>query len=50
MESFPWAVFYILASGLVFTGYIVLYILHMAYREMGNGCTDTAKQKELLQL
>ena len=50
MEGFPWGVFYILGSGLVFTGYIVLYILHMAYQEMNKGSHDTTKQKELLQL
>ena len=50
MEGFPWGVFYILGSGLVLTGYIVLYILHMAYQEMNNGSHDTTEQEELLQL
>ena len=48
MEGFPWGVFYILASGLVFTGYIVLYILHTAYKEMQDGSNDTTKQEVLL--
>ena len=34
MDQFPWGVFIILSSGLIFTAYIIYYILRMAYLEM----------------
>jgi hypothetical protein len=34
MDSFPWGVFIILSSGLIFTAYIIYYILRLAYLEM----------------
>ena len=32
--DFPWGVMVILGSGLVFTAYIIYYILRLAYSEM----------------
>jgi hypothetical protein len=34
MTDFPWGVFIILGSGLIFTCYCIYYILRMAYSEM----------------
>lgn len=34
MADFPWGVFIILSCGLIFTGYVIYYILRMAYLEM----------------
>ena len=34
MSDFPWGVMMILGSGLVFTAYIIYYILRMAFEEM----------------
>ena len=34
MSEFPWGVFIILSSGLIFTAYIIYYILRLAYLEM----------------
>lgn len=34
MDRFPWGVVIILSSGLVFTAYVIYYILRMAYLEM----------------
>lgn len=34
MSEFPWGVVIILGSGLVFTLYVIYYILRMAYLEM----------------
>jgi len=37
MNEFPWGVFIILGSGLMFTAYIIYYILKLAYSEMRDG-------------
>ena len=34
MDTFPWGVFIILSCGLVFTLYIIYYILRLANEEM----------------
>ena len=34
MNEFPWGVMAILGSGLVFTAYIIYYILKLAFEEM----------------
>jgi hypothetical protein len=34
IHDFPWGVVIILGSGLVFTAYIIYYILKLAYDEM----------------
>ena len=34
MSEFNWGVFIILSCGLVFTGYIIYYILRLAHLEM----------------
>ena len=34
MSEFPWGVMVILGSGLVFTAYIIYYILRLAFEEM----------------
>ena len=34
MNEFPWGVMVILGSGLVFTAYIIYYILRLAFEEM----------------
>jgi hypothetical protein len=36
MNEFPWGVCAILGSGLIFTAYIIYYILRLAYLEMQN--------------
>ena len=36
MNEFPWGVVIILTSGLVFTAYIIYYILKLAYLEMND--------------
>ena len=33
-EDFPWGVLIILGCGLAFTGYIIYYILRLAFEEM----------------
>ena len=33
-QDFPWGVIIILGSGLIFTAYVIYYILRMAYLEM----------------
>ena len=33
-ENFPWGVLIILGCGLAFTGYIIYYILRLAFEEM----------------
>ena len=34
MNEFPWGVFILLSCGLAFTGYIIYYILKLAFEEM----------------
>ena len=34
MSEFPWGVFIILSCGLIFTAYIIYYILRLASQEM----------------
>ena len=34
MSDFPWGVVIILGCGLIFTAYVIYYILRMAYLEM----------------
>ena len=34
MNEFPWGVITILGSGLLFTSYVIYYILRIAYLEM----------------
>ena len=34
MNEFPWGVMAILGSGLIFTAYIIYYILKLAFEEM----------------
>ena len=34
MSEFPWGVFIILSCGLIFTAYIIYYILKLAHEEM----------------
>lgn len=36
MNTFPWGVIAILGCGLVFTAYVIYYILRLAYLEMQN--------------
>ena len=36
MNNFPWGVCIILCSGLIFTAYVIYYILKLAYEEMKN--------------
>ena len=40
MNEFPWGVFIILGSGLVFTLYIIYYILKLAHSEMQNETSE----------
>jgi hypothetical protein len=41
MDQFPWGVVIILSCGLIFTAYIIYYILKLAHEEMKNGKVDT---------
>jgi len=41
MNEFPWGVFIILSSGLVFTAYVIYYILRLAYLEMNDETSST---------
>ena len=34
MNEFPWGVIIILGSGLIFTAYVIYYILRLAHEEM----------------
>lgn len=34
MSEFPWGVFIILSCGLIFTAYVIYYILRLASQEM----------------
>jgi hypothetical protein len=34
MSEFPWGVLIILGSGLIFTAYVIYYILRLAHEEM----------------
>jgi len=36
MSDFPWGVIIILGSGLIFTLYVIYYILRLAHEEMKN--------------
>jgi len=36
MSEFPWGVIIILGSGLIFTLYVIYYILRLAHEEMKN--------------
>ena len=41
MNEFPWGVFIILSCGLIFTIYVIYYILRLAYLEMKDGKMDS---------
>ena len=41
MDVFPWGVVIILSSGLVFTAYIIYYILQLANKEMQDETTES---------
>ena len=36
MNTFPWGVVIILSCGLIFTAYVIYYILKLAHEEMKN--------------
>jgi hypothetical protein len=36
MNEFPWGVFAILGAGLIFTAYIIYYILRLAHLEIND--------------
>jgi hypothetical protein len=41
MSEFPWGVVIILGSGLIFTAYIIYYILKLAHEEMKNETSES---------
>lgn len=41
MNEFPWGVVILLSCGLVFTAYIIYYILKLAYEEMKDETTES---------
>ena len=41
MNNLPWGVIIILSCGLCFTGYVIYYILRLAYLEMKDETTST---------
>ena len=41
MSEFPWGVVIILSCGLAFTGYVIYYILRMAYLEMQDETSES---------
>ena len=41
MNEFPWGVFIILSCGLVFTAWIIYYILKLANEEMKNETSES---------
>ena len=41
MSEFPWGVVIILGSGLIFTAYIIYYILKLAPEEMKNETSES---------
>ena len=45
MSEFPWGVFIILSCGLIFTAYVIYYILREAYLEINDGQMDSQRGK-----
>ena len=41
MNNFPWGVCIILGSGLIFTAYVIYYILKLAHEEMKDETSST---------
>jgi len=41
MEQFPWGVVIILSCGLIFTAYVIYYILKLAYLEMQDETSES---------
>jgi hypothetical protein len=41
MEQFPWGVVIILSCGLIFTAYVIYYILKLAHEEMKNETSES---------
>jgi hypothetical protein len=41
MEQFPWGVVIILSCGLIFTSYVIYYILKLAHEEMKNETSES---------
>jgi len=46
IHDFPWGVVIILGSGLVFTAYIIYYILKLAYDEMKDASVQSKKDQQ----
>ena len=42
-HDFPWGVFIILSCGLIFTAYIIYYIMKLAFEEMEDGKMDSQR-------
>ena len=41
MEQFPWGVVILLSCGLIFTAYVIYYILKLAHEEMKNETSES---------
>jgi hypothetical protein len=41
MSEFPWGVVILLSCGLAFTGYVIYYILRLAYLEMKDETSES---------
>jgi hypothetical protein len=41
MSNLPWGVIIVLGSGLIFTAYVIYYILRLAYLEMQNETSES---------
>ena len=41
MNEFPWGVVILLSCGLIFTAYIIYYILKLAHEEMKDEATES---------
>jgi hypothetical protein len=41
MDQFPWGVVIILSCGLIFTGYVIYYILKLAHEEMKDETSES---------
>lgn len=50
MSDVVWSVVLLISSGLIGTGYVILYILHNAHMEWSDGKYGTPESEELLQL
>lgn len=44
MNVFPWGVVIVLSCGLIFTAYVIYYILKLAHEEMKDGKMDSQER------